>query len=150
MSASGSEDFFVEAFSLEQDDVSNPVRLDDQVVILKLIEEKTMSEDDWETENVMFRSAFMYYQNDFTMMQLVNQLFQFAKKHYQNPQFGIQILFSRLTTTAEEYNIPYEYTFKIFLNINSDLEKVIEERKQEKAVDNFNATFNKVFGIGAR
>lgn len=145
MSASGSEDFFLEAFALKQDEVSDPVLLDDQVVVLKLIEEKTMSGDDWESENIMFRTSLAYYQNDFTMRQLVIQISLFIMKHLQNPN-----LFYNIILFAEEKNIPYEYAFKVFLNINSDLERIIEEKKEANVEDTFEETFSKMFYSGAR
>ncbi|MBN2532310.1 MAG: SurA N-terminal domain-containing protein [Spirochaetales bacterium] len=150
MSASGSEDFFIEAFALKQDEVSAPIRLDDQVVVLTLIEEKTMAEDDWESENILFKTSLSYAQNDFTMRQLLNQVYMFAVKHYQNPRIYYQYLFSRLLNLAEEKNVPYEYAFKVFLNIDSDFERIIEEKKAVKAEDNFEEMYQKLFVTGAR
>lgn len=149
-SASGSEDFFIQAFSLEQDGISDPIRLDDQVVVLRMIEEKIMSGDEWETENMMFKTSLSYYQNDFNMMMLINQLYQFVSKHYQNPDYTFQFIFQRLLFLAEENKIPYEYAFKVFLNIINDVDTMIEERKQVYAEDNFDEAFRKLFSIEAR
>jgi len=145
MSASGSEDFFLEAFSLGQDEVSNPIRLGDQVVVLRLIEEKTISETEWETENMIFRTSLQYYQNDFYMRQLVTQASMFVLKHFQSHN-----LLNKLMFFAEERAIPNEYAVTVFLNINSDLEKMIEERKEGKVEDTFEDTLTRLFTSGAR
>ncbi|MBN2444192.1 MAG: SurA N-terminal domain-containing protein, partial [Spirochaetales bacterium] len=145
LSASRSEDFFIEAFSLEKDNVSKPIRLDDQYVVLQLLDEKKMTDSDWEAENAIFKTALSNYQSDFTMMQLMNSIYQIALKHYQQPSYVYQFLFSKVMARAEEKNIPYEYAFKVFLNKSNDFDKMIEDIKEKNAVDNFEETYRKLF-----
>jgi hypothetical protein len=66
-------------------------------------------------------------------------MYKIALKHYQPP------LISRVMSLAGEKNIPYEYAFKVFLTINSDMEKMLEDIKETKIEDNFEETYYKYF-----
>ena len=51
-SASTNENFFSEAFSVEVGEMTDPILLNDRIVVLKVMDEREIPEEDWETLDV--------------------------------------------------------------------------------------------------
>ena len=69
--AADNEDFFKTAFALEMEEVSDPIKLDDKIIVLQLVEEERLDDDGWLLADGYYRT-FVTYQNP-AFMELVDE-----------------------------------------------------------------------------
>lgn len=92
-SVAKNEDFFKTLFTLEQDKVSEPLVLGDNVAVFKLIEEKTVAEDDIDTYKSIVSETFASIKRE-----RLSRDFKSSEKYEDNFQEGfaeVQAVFSR-------------------------------------------------------
>jgi peptidyl-prolyl cis-trans isomerase D len=139
-SAASNKQFFQEAFSLSKDTLSNPIPLDDQVVVLKLIEEKTLTDEDWSTKNNTFRTGLQLYQYDPVMRNYVMRVYQISKENNQPLEYFLSLVMG----SADKQNIPYTVAFDETFFIYRDFKETADSVQAKMLTDNFDDTFAKM------
>jgi hypothetical protein len=148
-SASSKKEFFQEAFSISKDVISKPISLDDQIIVLKLADEKTANDDDWKSASNNFKT---------NITQTYQMLIQYGyapdpvAKYYVNKSYAIsrknnlplQYLLGTILEDADQSGMQCEYAFDKTFAQYKELEDVITNMPTKKLEDSFEATYKAI------
>ncbi len=148
-SATSNKQFFQDAFTLSKDAISNPISLTDQVVVLKLIEEKTLSAEDWKAVDGAFSASFSAYQFDPIGQKYFQKLYSIAKQSDMSQNFFLfQYLRSMILSRADELGIPYQYAMDTVFFRYDSLTEVLAKLAAKSLEDKFDDGYKKMVSGG--